>query len=66
MSEKSEIHPVNSGKNDRLIDDDTIEKLRQYYNIEDQGEILRFVKKNVGSIRPKSKETLSQARAETD
>jgi hypothetical protein len=28
------------------LDNDTIEKLRQYYNIRDEGEILRFVKRH--------------------
>ena len=36
-----------------LVDDGTIEKLRQYYNIKDEGEILRFVKKHGGSMRLK-------------
>ncbi len=34
-----------------LVDDGTIEKLRQYYNVQDDGEILRFVKKYGGSMR---------------
>jgi hypothetical protein len=36
-------------KHYRIIDDDTIIRLKKYYKLDDNGELLKFVKRNIKS-----------------
>ena len=64
MSEEKKSQSSGSGRHFNPVDDHIIEKLSRYYKIEDQGEIIRFVKKHGG--RPGKSSVAQNAKTEAD
>ena len=46
MRENNEILKNNNFKNARIYDDETLENMKKYYNIDDHTDLLKFIKLN--------------------